>query len=212
MQFEQSLKDFEGQPLTRQILLDLLKDYKRPNDKINELVKQGKLIAVKRGFYIPGKAIYVRQPGPFLIANHLLGPSYVSMETALSYWRMIPEFVFEISSATVKRSKIYYTPAGRFSYTSLPLPYYVYGQKITEVSKNQSVLMATPEKALCDKLVTTPGLLFRSVVQIMDWLLEDMRIEKESLRTLNTAKIADWAKDAPKKESIQFLVKALENL
>lgn len=43
------------EPLTRQILMDLLKDYKRPNDKINELVKKGELIPIKKGFYIPGK-------------------------------------------------------------------------------------------------------------------------------------------------------------
>ena len=103
MLIERAIKQFEGQVLTRQILLDLLKDYKRPNDKINELVKQQVLLPVKKGLYVPGTAIDVRQPGPFLVANYLMGPSYVSMESALAYWRLIPEFVYEISSATIKR-------------------------------------------------------------------------------------------------------------
>ncbi len=212
MRIEQAIKKFEGQLLTKQILLDLLKDYKRPNDKINELVKQQVLLPVKRGLFIPGKGIDLSRPGPFLIANYLMGPSYVSMESALAYWRLIPEFVYEISSATTKRSKIYYTAAGRYSYTYLPLPYYAFGQQPVTIAPMQVVLMATPEKALCDKLITTSGLLFRSVVQTSEWLTEDLRIDEELLRSLDADKIEDWIKDAPKKESLRLLVKALKNL
>ena len=48
-------------------------------------------------------------PEPFLIANHLRGPSYVSLEAALFYWNLIPERIYEISSATIKTSKTYKT-------------------------------------------------------------------------------------------------------
>src|SRR5947207_11115661 len=100
MDIHRTLQHFDGQPVTRQVLLNLLKDYKRPFDKINEWVKQQVLIPVKRGVFVAGPASRAAQPEPYLLANHLLGPSYVSMETALSYWRLIPEQVFEISSAT----------------------------------------------------------------------------------------------------------------
>src|ERR1700676_3418089 len=128
MRFEDAISEYGGQPLNRQVILDLLKEYKRPFDKISELVKQKELIQVKRGIFIPGPALHINQPEPYLLANHLKGPSYVSMETALSHWGMIPERVFEISSMTTSRSIVYNTTVGRFSYTHLRLPYYSFGQ------------------------------------------------------------------------------------
>jgi hypothetical protein len=85
MDFREMMKQYEEQPITRQLLRDALKQYQRPYDKIQELVKQGKLIRVKSGIFIPGPALDVRRPEPFLLANHLLGPSYISLETALSH-------------------------------------------------------------------------------------------------------------------------------
>ena len=93
-------------PLSRQLILELLKDYKRPNDKISEWVKNGELINLRRGLYIPGSESNLPKPEPFLIANHLRGPSYVSLESALSYWGLIPERVYEITSVTLKSKKI----------------------------------------------------------------------------------------------------------
>lgn len=212
MNTHRTLLHFDGQPVTRQVLLDLLKDYKRPFDKINEWVKQQVLIPVKRGVFVAGPASNAAQPEPYLLANHLLGPSYVSMETALSYWRLIPEQVFEISSATTARSKTYQTAVGRFSYTHLPLPYYSFGQQSVELATNQVALIAIPEKALCDKIVTTSALLLRSSAQITAWLMEDMRMEKQMLRTLKTNTIREWLADSPKKESLQLMVNTLEKL
>jgi len=212
MTFQETIRDFEGQPLTRQVLLNLLKDYKRPFDKITELVSQKALIPVKRGIFVPGPALNIHQPEPYLLANHLVGPSYVSLETALSHWRMIPEQVYETTSVTTGRSKIYDTPVGRFSYMHLPLPYYSFGQQSVELAKNQVALVATAEKALCDKIITTSGLLFRSTTQLLAWLTEDMRMDKEVLRTLRTSMIRDWLNESPKKDSLQQLVKTLEEL
>jgi hypothetical protein len=212
MKFEEQIRSFEGQPLTRQILMDLLKDYKRPYDKINELVKQAAIIPIKRGVYIPGPSLHLTLPEPFLLANHLNGPSYISMESALSHWNMIPEKVFEISSATINRSKIYDTSIGRFSYLHLPLPYYSFGQEQVTISKSQVALVATPEKALCDKIIATSGLLFRSIIQLREWLMEDMRIEKDVLRSLKPRIIQGWLSNTPKKTALQLLIKILEDL
>ena len=72
--------------------------------------------------------------------------------------------------------------------------------------------MATPEKALCDKVIATPRLLLRSVKQTEEYLVEDLRIEKSYLRDLNVRKINDWMIDAPKKSSISLLYKTLSRL
>lgn len=153
MEFPEAIKAYAGQPITRQGLMSMLHDYKRPYDKINELVKQKILIPVKRGFFVPGPKLGIQPPENILLANHLWGPSYVSSDTALSFWGMIPERVYEICSMTTNLAKVYKTPVGRFRYIRLPLPYYSFGIQRIELASGQMALMAGKEKSLCDKIV-----------------------------------------------------------
>lgn len=212
MGFQPNIQKYREQPISKQLLLDLLKDYKRPYDKIDELVKKQMLIQLKRGLYIAGPMLNIASPEPFLIANHLYGPSYISLDTALTYWGLIPERVYEISSVTTNSSKIYKTAVGRFSYKSMPLPYYSFGIKQVQLTDKQTVLVASKEKALCDKIIATSGVLLRSVKQTLELLIEDFRIDENSLRILDTATIGTWLKDAPKENSLKFLIKALNSL
>ncbi|MCH5597992.1 type IV toxin-antitoxin system AbiEi family antitoxin domain-containing protein [Niabella ginsengisoli] len=103
--FRDSLSAYAEEPLPRQVILDLLKNYKRPNDKINELIKEGLLSNVIRGLYVPGPNLKITSPENLLVANHLRGPSYISLESALSYWKLIPEKVYETISVTMKTGK-----------------------------------------------------------------------------------------------------------
>lgn len=212
MNFQEAILAYTEQPINKQLLLDVLKEYKRPHDKIDELVRQHMLVQVKRGLYIAGPKLNITAPEPFLIANHLYGPSYVSLETALSHWGLIPERVYEISSLTTNNSKTFKTTIGRFSYTHMALPYYSFGIKQVILTKKQTVLMASPEKALCDKIITTSGVLLRSVKQTSALLIEDFRIDKQMLRNLDITAISSWLKDAPKENSLMMLVKTLKNL
>lgn len=193
-------------------MLDMLKDYKRPNDKISELIKGGELIPLKKGLYVSGVKTDLTGPEPFLIANHLWGPSYTSLESAMSYWGLIPERVYEVSSITIKLSKKYKTPLGRFSYRSMPLPYYSFGIRSVELSPGQVALVATPEKALCDKIITTAGLTLRSPAQTRSFLMDDLRIDPEWLHKFNLKELRSWIEDAPKKKSLRMLIKTLEKL
>mgnify|MGYP003466154201 CR=1 FL=1 len=68
MYIQEAIAPYAGQPLTQQLLLDILRDYKRPYDKITELVKQNRLIQVKRGLYIPGEKLKLQPPVSFLLA------------------------------------------------------------------------------------------------------------------------------------------------
>ena len=212
MNFRDAVQQYAEEPLTRQVLMDVLKDYKRPNDKINELVKKGELTPVKKGFYIPGPNLNIAKPESFLIANHLWGPSYVSLETALSYWAFIPERVYEIGSVTTKSTKSNKTPIGRLSYFHAPLPYYAFGMKSIRLTQKQMVLIASPEKALCDKIVMTSGIFLRSTKQVQEFLMEDLRMEEELLRKLNFQEMNSWLGDAPKRTSLEMLVKTLNGL
>jgi hypothetical protein len=212
MDFRTLIKDYANAPITRHLILDVLKDYSRPNDKISELIKAEQLISVKKGLYITGPKIDLPQPESFLIANHLRGPSYVSVESALSYWGLIPERTYEISSATLKTSKKYTTPVGRFSYKQLPLPYYALGIERVELVPQQFVLIASPEKALCDKIILTPKINLRSIVQTRAFLIEDLRMDEAALQKLAIEKIDSWLVDAPKRSSLQLLVNTLKEL
>ncbi len=212
MYFRTMIKKYAETPISRHLILQVLSDYQRPNDKISELLKRKELISLRRGLYIIGPNIDLPQPEPFLIANHLRGPSYVSLESALSYWNMIPERVYEISAVTTKTSKQYKTPVGRFSYQQLKTPYYSYGLKNIAYSPKQTILIASREKALCDKIVLTPKINLRSIRQTKEFLIEDLRMDTELLRTLKTEHIAYWVKDAPKKNSLKMLIKTLVTL
>jgi len=212
MSFRNSVKKYAETPITRQLVLEVLDGYENINDKITQLIKSNELIALRRGLYILGPQLDLPAPTPFLIANHLRGPSYVSLESALSHWDMIPEKVFEISSVTIKTSKVYQNTTGRYSYKQLRTPYYSYGIKNMMFSSKQTILIATPEKALCDKIVLTPKVYLRSMTQTRAFLLDDLRIDREDLRKLDTVMMKQWLEMAPKKSSLVMLIKTLKTL
>ena len=184
MVFSRKVKEYTEAPITHNIVAEMLPEYNRPNDKISELIKSGELVSIRRGLYIPGP------------------------ETDLP----IPERVYEVSSVTLKTTKTYTTPIGRFSYQHLAAPYYSFGIQSVKLTSQQTALIASPEKALCDKIILTSGILLRSITQTQDFLLDDMRMDEEMLRTLNISTIHSWLEDAPKKNSLKMLIKTLEQV
>jgi hypothetical protein len=179
---------------------------------VHSLLQQGVLTPVRKGLYIAGPELGATRPESFLLANHVLGPSYVSLDSALSYYGLIPERVFEITSATTKASRTFNTPAGLFSYAHLPLPYYAFGIRRGFLAENQYALMASPEKALTDKVIFTAGLNIRSRKAAAEWLLENWRMDEDQLRELNTRMMSEWLKDAPKKNSLQMVINTINDL
>jgi hypothetical protein len=212
MNLRRKIKTYTEAPLSHSVVMDALASYSRPNDKISEMIKTGELISLRRGLYVPGPELDLPLPDSFLIANHLRGPSYISLETALSYWGLIPERVYEVSSVTTKTSKTYQTSVGRFSFQHSAAPFFSFGIKSVRLSEFQTALIASTEKALCDKIVLTSGVLLRSVSQTMDFLLEDLRIDEEQLQVLDIEVIQSWIEDAPKSTSLQMLVNTLQRL
>ncbi|SDF81939.1 Transcriptional regulator, AbiEi antitoxin, Type IV TA system [Mucilaginibacter pineti] len=212
MDINQTIREYSSQPLTHQLMMSFLKDYKRPNDKIKALKADGIIETVKKGLYIAGPNIKASKPESGLLANHIYGPSYVSLETALSYYGLIPERVYEISSMTTKASKEFNTPAGIFTYTHLALPYYAFGLNMIKLSNEQRGIIASPEKALCDKIVSTSGILLRSTTQVAAYLLDDLRMDESSLKSLDVEKMMSWLPDAPKRDSLNMLIKMIRSL
>lgn len=163
------------------------------NAKISYMVKNGDLIRLKQGVYVFGK-VYQKIPVDLVsAANTLYAPSYISFDYALSYYGFIPERVYEITSATLRAKKIYETPIGRFSYTHVPLAAYALGVDWLYDKQNGGKLIATAEKALCDKIRYDRGLGRLTQVKAMNYLEHDLRIEWEMLVTLDTELITQIA-------------------
>lgn len=213
MDYISALTRFSNQPLSHQLLVSIFKDYDRPNDKIYQLAKKGLIQSIKKGLYVVGPALSIdRRPEPFLLANHILGPSYVSVETALSYYGLIPERVYEITSMTTQAPRKFNTPLGNFTYTRLPLPYYSFGIRCEKLADDQYAMVASAEKALCDKIITTSGLLFRSKKAASEFLLENMRMDEDVLKQLNIKEMGTWIKGTLKEESLSMVVSAIQEL
>jgi hypothetical protein len=213
MDYRPVLTRFSNQPLSHQLLVSIFKEYERPNDKIYQLAKEGVIQSIKKGLYVAGPALNIeRKPEPFLLANHILGPSYVSVETALSFHGLIPERVYEIASMTTQAPRKFNTPLGTFTYTRLPLPYYAFGIRSEKLADDQYAMVASPEKALCDKIITTSGLLLRSKKSAREFLIENMRMDEEALRQLNAKEMTSWIKGSLKEESLSMVVNVIQEL
>jgi len=155
----------------------LEKSVSNVNDKISNLVKSGELVRLKKGFYTFSKAYLTKPIDLISIANTLYTPSYVSFDYALSYYGMIPERVSEITSATSKNEKLFETPVGRFSYKKVPLKAYSLGIDWLYDENEGGRFIATPEKALCDKIRYDRGIGTLTQSGMVEYLKYDLRLE-----------------------------------
>lgn len=76
-----------------------------------------------------------------------------------------------------------------YMFYHIPQPYYSFGIQQARLTQTQTVMMAGPEKAVCDKIVTTSCLLLRSTKQTIAFLVEDLRIDEDALTKLNHEQI-----------------------
>lgn len=183
-----------------------LKSFK---DKVSDLEKQGEIIRLKRGVYVVSPAVTGKDISIELIANHLYGPSYVSLESALRFHGLIPEFVPTTFSMTLKRSRSFKNQFGQFEYISCSNDYYPIGIKQI-IQEEITFLMASPEKALCDLIAYTPKLRLRSVKSLQTFLEEDLRFNMVELRNMKISIFEQCAEKSKKKTDVYNLVKLMK--
>lgn len=148
--------------------------------KVKRLLAQGTLLHLRRGLYcITASA----KPHPYELAQRIYGPSYISLESALSYHSLIPEAVFTITSVTSKRRKSFETPLGIFTYHSMPLSFFYTDVEIIK-EENTTFLMAKPWKAICDYVYC-----YKKNWKNMDPLLNSLRINEKNLPLLQNEEI-----------------------
>jgi hypothetical protein len=192
------------------LVMECLKGHKNPRRKLNHLLKIKALIRVKKGIYIFGKQ-FARHPySSEVLANMIYGPSYVSLEWACQFYRLIPEKVTTVTSITTGRSRQFKTPLGLFTYDHLPFALFSIGVTLIKFSDNQQALIATKEKALADLLVLRRGA-FASKKNFRETLFEDLRIEEEDLSQLNLNLLKTIHQTRPH-SAIKYLIQLLEPL
>ena len=188
--------------VTASMLFDQYRDYGDPAGKIMRLRKEGKIIPLTRGLYETDP----KAPGQCL-AGAIYGPSYLSFDYALSVYGLIPEAVYAYTSATFekKKKKEYVNQFGRYLYRDVPSEVYPFGIVIREEG-GYSYLMATPEKALCDKLYSMSPV--ASVKDIGLMLFEDLRIDEDGFSRLNAEDILQIG-DGYHCNNLKYLMKYL---
>jgi predicted transcriptional regulator of viral defense system len=171
------------------LLSSALSSYLAVDQKINELLKSGTIDRVKKGLYVFGPESRQAPICKESLANLIYGPSCISMEYALSFHGLIPERVETITSVTPKRDKEFNTPVGRFTYRYLNAAKYPHGIEQQWIDKLHPILIASPEKALCDYVVLNDVPEFTITSSAKAFLLQDLRIGQESWARFDVKKL-----------------------
>ena len=164
------------------------KDYTDVKGKIRREVQSGRLTQITRGLYETD----ARADGKYL-AGAIYGPSYLSFDYVLSMCSLIPEAIFRTyTSATFRKGKAkqYDNAFGVFIYRDVPAAVYHFDVEIRE-ENGYSYQIATPEKALCDKLYTISPV--GSVKAMRALLFEDLRVDESDFWQLNLEDIKQLA-------------------
>ncbi len=187
------------------LLLHALRGFKKPRDKIRGLIKDKDILRVKKGLYVLSKE-YNKPYNKFILANQIYGPSYITGQTALAFWNMIPERVELIISMTMKRKKHFETPVGRFSYLYCPKKVFNIGIKLEDTGDQKKILIASPEKALCDIIATQTHI---SAKKELKEFLELMRLDY-SVNKSPDLSLLEEIKTGYRRQSINLLFNCLK--
>lgn len=141
--------------ITNKVLKENMQNYSNKDTKLSRKVKAGKIFKIINGLYETN----ANTPG-YLLAGSIYGPSYISFEYALSYYGLIPERVSTIIPDLAYPEEIILKTEGDYSYQ-----------------------IATPEKALCDKLYTLEPI--NNYDNLRNMLFNDLRIDEDEFNKLN---------------------------
>ena len=152
MTFAEFVKICQTYPLIRSNIFPLLSNNAGVlRRQVSEWVKKKWLFELKRSMYIIANPSSRCQVSNLFLANYLSSPSYVSLETALSHYRLIPERIEAITSITSKKTQRYQNALGYFIYRHVKQSCYTFF--IVEKDEfDREYYIATPEKALIDYL------------------------------------------------------------
>lgn len=158
--------------------------------QLSRWVRSGKLIQLRRGVYTLAEPHRKSAPHPFLVANRLKRASYVSLQSALEFHHIIPEYVPSVTSITTGRPETLSSPAGRFVFKHVKKSLF-FGFEPVDLGDGQTAFVAGPEKALLDLVYLTPG------SDDADYLRE-LRLQNTEILSVDRLRETARAFDSPK--------------
>ena len=151
--------------------------------RLNEWQDRGYIRKIIRGYYVFSD-LELNENILFEIANKIYKPSYISFEMALSYYNLIPESVYGVTSATTQKTNNFSTPIADFKYRRIKLSLF-WGYDLVNFN-GKSFKIASIEKAILDYFYLNPG-----IQTISDF--ESLRINSETFRDqVNERKLLEF--------------------
>ena len=148
--------------------------------RLSEWQKKGYIKKIVKGYYLFSE-VDIDEGTLSAIANKIYKPSYISFETAMSHYRLIPESIYMITSASTRRTYLFETPVARFSYRKLK-PALFFGYSLLP----GGIKMAFMEKAILDYFYINP-----SVRTVNDFA--SLRVNREEmLIRLNKERLTEY--------------------
>lgn len=160
---------------TETLLNSISSKYSDPNRKLRKMVEGGEIVRLKRGLYETDPTT-----PPFAVANEIFGPSYISFESALSWYGVIPECVVSVTSAKIGKrdSAEFSNPIGTFVYKDVPAKVFEIGVVEWE-AYGRKFRIASKEKAVCDELYKMPPV--NSLDDVVALMFEDLRFDDDQI-------------------------------
>jgi predicted transcriptional regulator of viral defense system len=161
MKFETLINQFRAHPYfeLREVLAMSDDQPGSLKNQISGWVRAGKLVRLRRGKYLLAQPYRMRTPSVYYVSNCLLRPSYVSLQTALQYYGMIPEAVAVVQAVSPKHGRDWENQLGVFDYRCIKQERFWGYQECSrgqETSAQDRFLIALPEKALIDLFYLQP--------------------------------------------------------
>lgn len=170
---------------------------------VNKALKKGEIIKIRRGLYLLAEKYRRKKLSKFFLANRIVPHSYISLESALSYYGWIPEYVTTITSIlAIGRTKKFTTAYGEFAFYQLPINEYEFLTGVTRVEeiKNEPFLLASPLRALADYVY------MRKVDwQSIAYLTNSLRIDIEQLQKIEPHSYSEIKNVYRSKRVLHFL-------
>jgi predicted transcriptional regulator of viral defense system len=180
LEFSRKIADY---PLfsTKDLRLIFGADFKKSFlNKLEYWQKKHYLIQLRKSLYILG---YLRHSvDPLILASKMYPPAYVSLETALAYYGIIPEAVFTVTSVTSRETKTFSNDFGKFTYQKIKKSTFGGYETITKKEFGISYNLAVPEKALMDFFYLNRNILDGTQTQFEGYRFsEDFKYSKKKL-------------------------------
>lgn len=150
--------------------------------RLSEWQAKGYIRKIAREYYLFADAS-IEERVLFLIANRIYKPSYISLETGLRYYNLIPESVYQITSVSSKKTQEFASDIASFSYNTIK-PELMFGYNLIE-HRGQKIKIGEREKVLLDYLYLNPQIDSEEAVA-------ELRLNQQELEAINMEKLSKY--------------------